>query len=85
MISTDAIRTKMQQIGEFITDAEDAARNGKVFNMAGVDRDVSLICKQATSLPPAQALGLQGDMADLIGRLERLTIALRDFKENAKK
>jgi hypothetical protein len=85
MSMTDAIRKKMQQLGEFITDAEVTARNGKVTDMSGLDKDVSLICKQAMDLPPAQALGLQSDMADLIGRLERLSMALSEFKENTKK
>lgn len=85
MPTTDAIRNKMQQLGEFISDAETAALNGKVTDMSGLDKDVTIICKQAIALPPAEALALQPDMADLIGRLERLSMALRDFKENVKK
>lgn len=84
-MSPDALRTKMQALGEFISDAESAVRLGKIVDMAGLDRDVTIICQQAANLPPAQASEIQPHMADLIGRLERLAIALRDFKENKKK
>lgn len=84
-MSADTLRIKMQQLGEFISDAEDSALAGKIVDMKALDRDVTVICQQATSLPPAQAAEIQPAMADLIGRLERLAIALRDFKENAKK
>ena len=84
-MSPNALRNKMKQLGEFISDAEGSVRTGKIVDMAGLDRDVTVICQQAATLPPGQAAEIQPDMADLIGRLERLAIALRDFKENAGK
>lgn len=84
-ISPDDLRTRMQKLGEFIADAEDTIRGGKMVDMSGLDRDVTEICQLAATLPPAHAITIQPDMADLIGRVERLSMALRDYKDIAKK
>ena len=83
MTATD-IAEKMRKLSEFILDAEAKVRSGKMVDITSIDGDINLICARATSLPPAQALEIQPLMAELISNLERLGIALKDFKENLK-
>lgn len=83
-MSPDTLRTKMQQLGEFISDAEESVRAGKLIDLTSLDGEVTTICQKATSLPPAQAAEIQPAMADLIGRLERLAAALAEYKQKAK-
>ncbi len=80
------LQSKMEKINMAILDAETALRSdGKVVNMSAVDREVSVICQTVVKLPPAQAREIQPLMAEMIGNLERFAMALRDFKDNARK
>jgi hypothetical protein len=79
------IRAKMEQLNTFILDADTSVQNGKLVDLRGLDRDIAVICKQATSLPPPDARDLQPVMAELIGNLERLSFSLKDFKDGMKK
>lgn len=83
MTSND-IADKMRKLSEFILDAEASVRRGKMVDITGIDKDINIICSRATSLPPAQAMEIQPLMAELIGNLERLGMALKDFKQNLK-
>ena len=59
-------------------------------NMANADtpnyqsKDIADLCMKAVSLPPVEAKDLQPLMADMIGNLERLGSALKDFRDNLK-
>lgn len=83
MTSTD-IADKMRKLSEFILDAEASVRRGKMVDITGIDKDINIICSRVVSLPPAQSLEIQPLMAELIGNLERLGMALKDFKQNLK-
>lgn len=83
MTATD-IADKMRKLSEFILDAEASVRSGKMVDITGIDKDINMICSRATSLPAAQAMEIQPLMAELISNLERLGMALKDFKENLK-
>lgn len=83
-MTANDIADKMRKLSEFILDAESSVRSGKMVDITGIDKDINTICSRATSLPPAQALEIQPVMAELIGNLERLGMALKNFKENLK-
>jgi len=78
------ILSKMETLNEFILKSEDTVRGGKMVDLSGLDKDVAVICTKAVSLPPEQARDVQPIMAELIGNLERLSLALKDYKENLK-
>lgn len=78
------IRDKMEKLALYIQDAETSVRDGKIVNLKGLDKDVALICTKATSLSPPDARDLQPVMAELIGNLERLASALKDFQNRSK-
>lgn len=83
-MSLDALRDQMERLSVFILDAEEKVLSGKMVDMSGLDRDVSTLCTKALALPPAQAMEIQPLMAELIGHLERLTIALKAYRNNAR-
>ena len=78
------IRTKMEKLNDFIIGAEGTVRGGKMMNLGNLDREIADLCVKAVALPPVEAHALQPLMADMIGNLERLGEALKDFKENLK-
>lgn len=84
-MTPDDIRARMEKLAAFIQDTEDTVRGGTMVDLTGLDREVALICNRAVALPPAQARDIQPLMAELIGNLERLSTALRDYKEGLKR
>lgn len=78
------LRSKMEKLNSFIMDAENSVRDGKMMDLGPLDRDIADLCMKAVSLPPAEAHALQPLMADMIGNLERLGTALKDFRDNLK-
>lgn len=84
-MNADALREKMKDLRTVIQDAEMSVRGGKMVDMAGLDRTVTTICTQAVSLPPDQAHSLQEAMALLIGDLDNLGRAIKDYRDDMKK
>lgn len=81
-MTPDQLRDKMENLSSFIRDAEGKVLSGKMVDMSSLDKDVAVICNKVIGLPPAKAMELQPLMADMIGSLERLSIALKDYKDN---
>jgi len=81
----EEIRTKMETLNDFILDAEAKVRGGAMADLSGLDKDVAVICTKAVTLPPSDARDIQPLMAELIGNLERLSTALKDYKDDMKK
>lgn len=80
----EALQDRMEKLRTFVTDADAALRDGKVVNLGTLEREIADICAKAVALPPADAREIQPYMADLIGELERLSFALKDFRDNLK-
>ena len=78
------IRARMEKLNDFIMKAEDSVRDGKMTDLGSLDKDIADLCMKAVSLPPVEAKDLQPLMADMIGNLERLGSALKDFRDNLK-
>ena len=81
----DEIRARMEKLSAFIQESEDKVRSGTMVDLSGLDREVALICTKSVALPPEQARDIQPLMAEMIGNLERLSTALKDYKEDLKK
>ena len=81
----EQIREKLESLKFYIQDSEASVRTGKMVDLTGLDKNVSQICTRALSLPKAQAGELQPLMAEVIGELERLSIALKDYKDDVRK
>ena len=84
-MNVEEIRRKMETLRDYISDAENIVAGGKMVDLSGLDKNVSVICTQAIALPPDQARDIQPLMAEVIGNLERLSMALKDFKDSVKK
>ncbi len=76
------VRQSMEDLKTFIQDSDAKVRGGTMVDLSGLESKVTMICTKATSLPPKDAMDIQPLMADLIGELERLTISLRDFRDD---
>lgn len=83
-MTADQLRKKMEDINEFIMDAQMKIQGGEMVNLTSMDKDVATICTRAVALPPAQARDLQPLMAEMIGNLERLSSILKDYKDTLK-
>ncbi len=84
LMKSAELRSKMEKLNAFIMDAENSVRDGKMMDLGSLDRDIADLCMKAVSLPPTEAHALQPLMADMIGNLERLGAALKDFRDNLK-
>lgn len=83
-MTPEQLRTRMEEINEFVLKAEDSVRDGNMVDLSGMDKSVAMICTKVIALPGAQAREIQPLMAEMIGNLERLSGALKDYKENLK-
>jgi iron-sulfur cluster repair protein YtfE (RIC family) len=81
---TDALRADMQVLTDFIIDAGHQVRSGNMVNLTGLDEKVARVCDRTLALPPAQATKMQPVMAEMIGHLEDLSNALRDYQDQRK-
>lgn len=84
MTETDDIMTRMRDICDFIADATAKVDSREIVNLAGLDDDVASLCDRTVSLPPDNAALVQPLMAEMIGNLDRLGAALRDYQARAK-
>ncbi|MEM9470177.1 MAG: hypothetical protein AAF988_08440 [Pseudomonadota bacterium] len=85
MSQTDQIIARFQDLTSFIEDAQDRLADGEVINLSHLDNEVEELCQAAISLPPEEAQKVQEPMAVMIGKLETLGAALKDFQESLKK
>lgn len=84
-MNAEQIYQKMEELNLFVQDAEASAREGNIVDIKRLDREVGILCQQALSLPQDDARQIQPMMAEMIGNLDRLGNALRDFKDRHKK
>lgn len=75
------IITRMKEINQFIDNAQTSLKNGRVINLSHLDDEVGQLCEQTLSLPPVEAKAVQPVMAELIGKLENLSLSLQSFQE----
>lgn len=84
-MNAEQLRSKMEETNQYILDSEVKVLGGEMVDLTGLDRDVSVICQKAISLPPDDARDIQPMMAEMIGNLERLGMALKNYKDDLKK
>ena len=78
-MSPDALRDKMQKLADYIYDAEGIVRGGKMVDLSSLDREVALICREATSLPAADVTLVYPTRSDLSAKTRALADFLRDW------
>ncbi|MCI5060264.1 MAG: hypothetical protein MRY79_04240 [Alphaproteobacteria bacterium] len=80
--ATDQIIERMQELTRFIEQAQSEVTQGAVTDLSRLDQEVATLCDQTLKLPAQEALKIQPVMAEMIGKLETLGLALKDFKSN---
>lgn len=84
MRNKDQIITELERLSAFIDEAQSKLEDGEVLNLAHLDDEVETICQEIVRLPPADAQSTQPAMAEMIGKLEVLGIALQEFQKKLK-
>ena len=82
MSNREQIETRMRDLTNFITQASDAVRAGQMVKLTHLDDEVASLCDQSVALPPQEAAQIQPVMAEMIGSLEELARALKEYQEN---
>ena len=76
----EQIETRMRELTDFIGEATQSVREGKMVSLHHLDDEVAALCDAAVSLPPADAKAVQPSMAGMIGKLEALSDALQAYR-----
>lgn len=84
MSDAESIITKLNEINDFISMAQIKLGQGEVVKLSHLDAEVEQICNQALALPPIEAKKTQSPMMDMIGNLDTLANALKDFQAQLK-
>jgi hypothetical protein len=84
MTNADRINEKLSGLTAQIDEARARLDKGEVVNLSYLDEEVEQLCQQALSLPPHETAKIQEPMADMISRLEQLSVALKDFQTTLK-
>ena len=82
MTTVDEIKTRMQELIEFISQANETIQGGEMVDLMGLDDEVASLCDRTLALPPEHAVIVQPLMAEMISKLESLGETLKDFQDN---
>lgn len=78
------IETRMRDLTVFISQSAQQVRGGKMVSLHHLDDEVASLCDAALALPPAEAGQVQPVMAEMIGQLEDLANALKEYRDAKK-
>lgn len=81
MSNADDITQRLQELTTFIEEAHKQLKEGEVVNLSLLDDEVGELCDQTLQLKPQEAVKVQPVMADMINKLEKLGVALKDYQE----
>ena len=84
MSDAQQIAARLNELSDFIDEANAKLDDGEVVNLTHLDDEVATLCEQTLSLPPQEAAQIQPAMADMISKLEELGTALKEFQESLK-
>lgn len=80
----DTLREDMRTLTDYIIEVGHQVRDGHMVDLTGLDGKVAGLCDRTLALPPTQATEMQPLMAEMIGHLEDLSNALRDYQDQRK-
>jgi len=72
---------RLQELTSFIEEAHQKLKDGEVVGLSHLDDEVAVLCDKTLKLQPKEAVKVQPIMADMINKLEKLGIALKDYQE----
>jgi hypothetical protein len=84
MSKAQNIIIRLTELSSFIDEAQTKLDNGEIVNLTHLDDEVSTLCEETLSLPPQEAVQVQAVMAEMISKLEKLSVALQEFQDNLK-
>lgn len=84
MSNAQQITARLNELSDFIDEAQAKLNDGEVVNLTHLDDEVATLCEQALALPPQEAAQVQPVMGDMISKLEQLGASLKEFQDNLK-
>lgn len=84
MTQANEIKTKLEEMTQFIAEAHAKLQKGEVVNLAHLDAEIATLCEQTLTLPTTEAQKIQPIMGNMISHLEELGVALQDFQTQLK-
>ena len=84
MSNAQQIAARLNELTDFIEEAQAKLESGEVMNMAHLDDEIAALCDQTVALPPQEAAQIQPIMGNMISKLEQLGISLKEFQDNLK-
>jgi hypothetical protein len=74
---TADLARRLKSVTDYVRDCERRVSQGEIMDLTGLDRNVLEICNGVAALPPPQGRLLQGELAALIGDLDKLAAAMK--------
>ena len=84
-MSANDLKIRMEKLNNIILAAEISALNGAKADIKGLEHEAAIICEQAVKLAPAEAVDIRALMATMINNLEKLAVALSNYRDSFKK
>ncbi|MBL1147681.1 MAG: hypothetical protein HND56_12565 [Pseudomonadota bacterium] len=79
-MSAQEITARIEQVKTYIQDCERRITKGEVIPLVGLDKNVEDICNDIGELPENEAAGMEEKLSGLIGALDKLVAAIRNFE-----
>lgn len=83
-MNSEDIQKRLGELSNFILESTRTVESGQMIDLSGLDDEVASICDRVVTLPPQQAAQAQPLMAEMIGNLERLGQALKEYQDRQK-
>lgn len=84
MNNVDHIIKRLNELNLFIDKAQEKLHKGEIINLSHLDQEVGALCEQTLRLKPVDAVKAQPIMAEMISKLENLSISLKEFQDGLK-
>ena len=81
-MSAQEITARIKQVKTYIQDCERRITKGEVIPLVGLDKNVEEICSDIAELPQEDAAGMEKKLSELIGALDKLVAAIRNFESD---
>jgi len=79
-MSAQEITARIEQVKTYIQDCERRITKGEVIPLVGLDKNVEDICNDIGALSEDEAAGMEEKLSNLIGALDKLVAAIRNFE-----
>ncbi len=81
---SDELKRRFEDLIAYINKANEDVLDGRIGELADLDKDVTALCRDVESSEPALARDMQPLMAEMISKLDELAQNLTEFQQRQK-